>query len=93
MILILLFIYRFISGVIAITLVSPLWITHCIITLILHLVNSITYHNLIETEVPQEVLASPIGNLNIFVLKILTAIVTPFIYFWENLKKLNTIKF
>lgn len=88
----LLFIYRIFSAIVTTTIVAPLWICYCIITFIFTLVNNLTYNNLLETEVPKETLELN-GHHNIMFLKIITAITIPFVYLWQNLKNLKTIKF
>lgn len=89
---ILTFIYRIFSAIITIMIVAPLWIAYSLISFLFTLVNNFTYHNLMDTEVPNELLDTH-GHYNLMFLKIFTAISIPFVYLWQNLKNLKTIKF
>jgi hypothetical protein len=90
--LLLAFIYRIISALVTIFIVVPLWIVYCIITFFFTLFNNLIYVNLININVPKEVLEQNLSN-NLMLLKILTAISTPLVEFWHNLKNLKTIRF
>lgn len=92
MILLLLFIYRIISAIITVIIIAPLWIAYCVLHFFITLFNNLTYNNLLEMEVPKETLELN-GHHNIMFLKIMTAITIPFVYLWQNLKNLKTIRF
>lgn len=73
-------------------MVVPLYIIYCIAALFFTLFNNLIYVNLINTKVPNEVLEQNL-DINLTLLKILTAITIPFVEFWHNLKNLKSIKF
>lgn len=90
MTLLILFIYRIVSAILTIFVVVPLFLVYCVIAFLFNLINNFCYPNILNMEVPNEVL-DKVGHDKLILAKFFMAITIPCVNFWESLKNLKSI--